>query len=151
MIDTKLTTCGNLLYQWILARVAEGGRIKVDLQDFQAWTAEYREKPYSDREILDALRQLKELQLIDVSKTEVTLEVNQPFHPVFSPQTDAHLLMTQCDRPERFKMLRTIVGSVLFGLAAISVGIAIGKLQSQNVTLPNPWSIFTEQSIYSGH
>ncbi len=45
MLEAKLTTCASLLYQWILPRVTLGTKLKVDLQDFQAWAGEYQESP----------------------------------------------------------------------------------------------------------
>jgi cytochrome c-type biogenesis protein CcmH/NrfG len=47
--------------------------VKVDIRDFQAWSAEFKEFPYSEREIFQALRQLKQLELINVAKTELTI------------------------------------------------------------------------------
>ena len=138
MLDTKLTTCAYLLYQWIVPRVTAGEKTKVDLQDFQAWTAEYREKPYSDREILDALRQLKELQLINVSRTEVTLEVNQVQYPSLNVQQPAQLLLNEeSDRPNRFMLLRIIVSSLILGLTSIGFGLAFSKIHPPNYTPPD--------------
>ncbi len=47
--------------------------VKLDMRDFQAWSAEFRDFPYSEREILQAFKQLKQLELISVAKTEVTV------------------------------------------------------------------------------
>lgn len=47
--------------------------VKLDMRDFQAWSAEFRDFPYSEREILQAFKQLKQLELINVAKTEVTV------------------------------------------------------------------------------
>jgi hypothetical protein len=151
MLETKLTTCASLLYQWILARVSSETKLKLDLQDFQAWTAEYREKPYSDRELLDALRQLKELQLIAVSKTEVTLEVNQEQHPNLYAQPPAERLLTESDRPNRsLVLLRIIVGSLILSFASIGFGLGLTMLRPQTLTAPHPWSVLGGDNLNSG-
>ena len=150
MLETKLTTCASLLYQWILSRVSSETKLKLDLQDFQAWTAEYREKPYSDRELLDALRQLKELQLIAVSKTEVTLEVNQEQHPNLYAQPPAERLLTD-ERPNRsFLLLRIIVGSLILSFASIGFGLGLTMLRPQTFTAPHPWSVLGGDNFNSG-
>jgi hypothetical protein len=73
MLKEELTPCANLLYQWILRKVSGPSLVKVDIRDFQAWSAEFKEFPYSEREIFQALRQLKQLELINVAKTELTI------------------------------------------------------------------------------
>ncbi|MFB2919434.1 hypothetical protein [Aerosakkonema funiforme] len=147
MLETKLTTCANLLYQWLLPRVTDAGKLKVDLQDFRAWTAEYREKPFSDREILDALRQLKELQLITVSRTEVTLEVKQQNFSLDN-QPPTQLLLKQSDRPNRLLLLlRITVGSLLLGLTSVTFGLALLQTQPQVLSTPNQWSVLGEKSV----
>ncbi|MCT7948740.1 hypothetical protein NG798_02960 [Ancylothrix sp. C2] len=73
MLQEELTPCANLLYQWILRKVSGPSLVKVDIRDFQAWSAEFKEFPYSEREIFQALRQLKQLELINVAKTELTI------------------------------------------------------------------------------
>ncbi|MBW4577369.1 MAG: hypothetical protein KME08_19045 [Aphanothece sp. CMT-3BRIN-NPC111] len=160
MLEAKLTTCANLLYQWILPRAATGTNLKVDLQDFQAWTGEYREKPFSDREILDALRQLKAFQLINVSKTEVTLEVNPLEESSLNTQSPAQLLLVEADTsignkhqqpPNRFKLfLRVISGSLILGLTSVVIGLALVQLQPEVLTTPDPWSVLGEKNIGSG-
>lgn len=151
MLETKLTTCANLLYQWLLPRATAGGNLKVDLQDFQAWTAEYREKRFSDREILDALTQLKELQLITASKTEITLEVRQPDFS-FDTQPADQLLLGDSDRLNRLMLLsRIMAGSLFLGLISMAFGLALVQTQPQVLTTPNQWSVLGEKSVDSGN
>jgi hypothetical protein len=64
MLEAKLTPCASFLYQWILARARLETQLKINLQDFQAWTGEHRERCYSDHEIIEALQELKKLELI---------------------------------------------------------------------------------------
>lgn len=161
MLEAKLTTCASLLYLWILPRTSPETKLKVDLQDFQAWTSEYREKPYSDREILDAFRQLKELQLIRVSKTEVTLEASPVEDFSLNPQLSDHLFLgdsetfpqnTPCDRPNRFMtFLRISVGSLALGLVSVGFGLALMQLQPEVLTMPHPWSVLGEKNTDSGN
>lgn len=149
MLETKLTTCANLLYQWLLPHSRAGGKFKIDLLDFQAWTAEYREKPFSDREVLDALRQLKELHLITLSKTEVTLEVIQ--HDMLSfntPIATDVLLAEECDRPNKLLLLSKILGfSFVLGLASIGFSVALLQAQPEALIAPHPWSVLGEKNI----
>jgi hypothetical protein len=151
MLETKLTTCASLLYQWILPRVTEAEKLKIDLQDFQAWTGEYGDKSYSDREILDALTQLKQLQLLNVSKTEVTLEVNQTSHPNLYAQVAENMVRGGCDRPNRYLLLLEIVASSIFlALTSVGVGLALAKLQPQSLTTPHPWSVLAGEKVNPG-
>jgi hypothetical protein len=140
MIETKLTNHASLLYQWILPRVVDGEKLTIDLQDFQAWTAEYREKPLSDREILDALRQLKDLQLVSLSKTEVTLAVNPIPIDISSlnPQPPEKLLLETSDRHSNLKLFQTILAFALLGLASLGLSLTWTKLQPQNNSSPIP-------------
>ncbi|HEY9848367.1 MAG TPA: hypothetical protein V6D28_02825 [Leptolyngbyaceae cyanobacterium] len=149
MLETKLTTCANLLYQWLLPRSSAGGKFKIDLQDFQAWTAEYREKPFSDREVLDAIRQLKELHLIRASKTEVTLEVIQRDLLSFNTPIPTDILLTEeCDRPNRLLLLFKILGiSFVLGLASIGFGLVLLQTQSGTLIAPHPWSVLGDKNI----
>lgn len=160
MLEAKLTTCASLLYHWILPRAATGTNLKVDLQDFQAWTGEYREKPFSDREILDALRQLKAFQLINVSRTEVTLEVNPLEDSSLNTRSPAQLLLVEADTsienkhqqpPNQFKLFsRVISGSLILGLTSVVIGLALVQLQPEVLTTPDPWSVLGEKNIGSG-
>ncbi|MCL1463570.1 hypothetical protein [Argonema galeatum] len=148
MLETKLTTCANLLYQWLLPRATASSKLKVDLLDFQAWTAEYREKPFSDREILEALRQLKELQLVTVSRAEVTLEVKPENNVFFNTERPTE----SSERPDRFmQLLRIILGSFFFGLISITFGLVMVQIQPQVLTTPNQWSVLGERNIDSGN
>lgn len=74
MLQENLTPCATLLYQWIVRKISnKNNMVKLDMRDFQAWSAEFRDFPYSEREILQAFKQLKQLELINVAKTEVTV------------------------------------------------------------------------------
>lgn len=151
MLETKLTTCANLLYQWILPRVTAGKKLTVDLQDFQAWTAEFREKPFSDREILDALRQLKELNLINVSKTEVTLEVKAENNLTFNTQLAAQMLLEESDRSTRLvDGVRIISGSLVLAIASVLLGLALVQKQPEVLNTPHPWNVLGEKNIGAG-
>lgn len=148
MLETKLTTCANILYQWLLPRASADSKLKVDLLDFQAWTAEYREKPFSDREILEALRQLKELQLITVSRTEVTLEVKPENNLFFNTERPKQ----ESERPDRLmQLLRIISGSLFFGLISITFSLILVQIQPQVLSTPNQWSVLGEKNIDSGN
>lgn len=149
MIEAKLTPCASLLYQWILARVPVETKLKIDLQDFQAWTGEYRERSYSDREILEALYQLKTLDLIGASKTEVTLEVKPIEDESLNLSPTAQLFLTQSDRSHssnRWLLLAKIVGgSFVLGIASVVLGLAIAQTQPQIFHLSSPWSVLGEK------
>jgi hypothetical protein len=148
MLEAKLTPCASLLYQWILARVPQETKLKVDLQDFQAWTGEYREKSYSDREILEALRQLKTLDLIGVSKTEVTVEAKPVEDESLNIHPTAQLFLGASDRSEesnRWLLLAKIVlGSLALSVTMVVLGLSIAQTQPQIFNTSNPWSVFGE-------
>lgn len=152
MLETKLTTCASLLYQWILPRVTDSEKLKVDLQDFQAWMGEYCDKSYSDREILDALTQLKQLQLIKVNKTEVTLEVNQTSHPNLYAQVGENIAGEESDRPNRYALVlvEIFASSIFLAFTSVGVGLALARLQPQSLTTPHPWSVLAGEKINLG-
>lgn len=78
MLDAKLSPCASLLYKWVLLKAPAGTQVKVDLQDFKAWSGEHRKRPYSDRQIAYALSQLKDFDLVTVTRTEVTMKMKHP-------------------------------------------------------------------------
>lgn len=159
MLEAKLTPCANLLYRWILWRNPEGGKLKVDLQDFKAWTGEYREKAYSDREIFDALKQLKELQLLAVAKTEVTLDVKPPENGTLALRSPVEMLVEEWDCPEygfaspnptpanRFvELVRILSGSLVLSVTSVALGLALVQTQPQILSNPHPWSVLGEKT-----
>ncbi len=160
MLKAKLTPCANLLYHWILWRNPSGGKLKVDLQDFQAWTGEYREKAYSDREIFNALKQLKELQLLAVAKTEVTLDVKPPENGKCGARSPVEMLVEEWDCPKygfvsptptpanRFvELVKIVSGSFVLSLTSVALGLALVQAQTQILTNPHPWSVLGDKTI----
>lgn len=75
MLQEDLTPCATLLYQWIVRKIAnrKNNILKFDMRDFQAWSAEFRDFPYSEQEILLAFKQLKQFELLSVTEKEVTV------------------------------------------------------------------------------
>lgn len=147
MLETKLTTCASLLYQWIQRQAKAGEKLKIDLQDFQAWTGEYREKPYSDREIFDALKQLKELHCIKLARTEVTLEVqrqcaiaNQPLPTEFMAQ--------EPERSQPWVLIPiAIVTSLALGLIPILSIFFHAQADISTFSQVNPWSVLADKNV----
>lgn len=154
MLDTKLTNCAILLYQWLLPRVAANPKLTVDLQDFQAWSAEFREKPYNYTEILEAIQKLKELQFIQLSKTEVTLEVKNLEDLSVQLQLPTQMLSVESDRQERqekaVKLVRIISGTLALAAATFLVGLTLLQSQPEILNIPHPWSVLGEKNIDSG-
>jgi hypothetical protein len=155
MLETKLTNCAILLYQWLLPRVSANPKLTVDLQDFQAWSAEFREKPYNYTEILEAIQQLKERQFIQVRKTEVTLEAKNLQDLSLQIPLPTQMLSAESDRQERrekiFKSIRIVSGSLALAMTSFLIGLTI-ILQSQPeiLDIPNPWNVLGEKNIGSG-
>lgn len=143
MLQENLTPCANLLYQWIVQKVSTKNNniLKLDLRDFQAWSAEFRDFPYSEREILKAFRELNQLELISVAKTEVTVRAKHWDSLTGHRQQQAQAFM---------------LGSVYLtsGIAVLLAALLLGGLkfpptakditslqtQLQNLKLPNPWN-----------
>lgn len=154
MLDTKLTNCAILLYQWLLPRVSANPKLTVDLQDFQAWSAEFREKPYNYTEILEAIQKLKELQFIQVSKTEVTLEVKNLEDLSVQMQLPTQMLSVESDRQQRhektIKILRILSGSLAISIATYLIGLTIFQNQPEILNIPHPWSVLGEKNLGSG-
>lgn len=154
MLETKLTNCAILLYQWLLPRVSANPKLTVDLQDFQAWSAEFREKPYNYTEILEAIQKLKELQLIRVSKTEVTLEAKNLEDLSEQIQLPTQMLSVESDRQENqgkiVKLARIISGSLTLAVASLVIGLSLLQSQPQILNIPHPWSVLGEKNIGSG-
>ncbi|XWK90845.1 MAG: hypothetical protein U7127_12610 [Phormidium sp.] len=154
MLDTKLTNCAILLYQWLLPRVSANPKLTVDLQDFQAWSAEFREKPYNYTEILEAIQKLKELQFIQVRKTEVTLEVKNLEDLTVQMQLPTQMLSVESDRQQRqekiVKLVRIISGSLALAIASFMIGLTILQRQPEILNTPHPWSVLGDKNIGSG-
>jgi hypothetical protein len=148
MLEAHLTPCANLLYGWMLRRRTAGTPLKIDLQDFQALTSEYREQPYSDREIFEALQQLKQLQLIAVARTEVTLGVKPPDSSSLNTPQPARSFIEERARPNRFLLLLQILsGSFALGLTSVILGLALVQTQPMTLITPHPWSVLGEKNI----
>lgn len=155
MLETKLTSCTILLYQWLLPRVSANPKLTVDLQDFQAWSAEFREKPYNYTEILEALQKLKELQFIQLSKTEVTLEAKNLQDLSVQMQLPTQMLSVESDRRRErqekiVKLIRIISGSLALSIATFLVGLTLLQNQPEILNIPHPWSVLGEKNLGSG-
>ena len=135
MLEVKLTPCATMLYHWILRKFPNSDQRKIDLQDFQAWSGEYRDNAYSDREIFEALQQLKKNHLVSVSHTEVTLGVRLGNPKIVAPQSSSPLLGSQTNsasdrsagystHPRLLISLITIT-SFIFGFVPIALGLSI--------------------------
>ncbi|MFB2934042.1 hypothetical protein ACE1B6_02070 [Aerosakkonemataceae cyanobacterium BLCC-F154] len=153
MLDTKLTNCAILLYQWLLPRVSANPKLTVDLQDFQAWSAEFREKPYNYTEILEAIQKLKELQFIQVSKTEVTLEVKNLEDLSVQMQLPTQMLSVESDRQQRHEktltLIRIISGALAFAGATFLISLTVLQNQPEILNIPHPWSVLGEKNLGS--
>jgi hypothetical protein len=165
MLQAKLNPCANLLYGWIQRRGSGESQVKLDLQDFKAWTAEYRDHPYSDREIFDALQQLKETNTVAIAKTEVTLglkprEIQGTVGPLSLELLLAECNLTEDNSPNRwswnnfegyrpnafFTVSLIVLTSFLFGIIPL---VAVQSLpETQLVTLETltPWSVLGENN-----
>ncbi|MCT7985290.1 hypothetical protein NG796_18615 [Laspinema sp. A4] len=167
MLEAKLNPCANLLYGWIQRRGSGESSVKVDLQDFKAWISEYRDRPYSDREIFDALQQLKELAAVGISKTEVTVWVKPREMQGSTEHPSLELLLNECnitaensrnqhhwndflgDRPNRFLTVSLIVlTSFLCGLIPLIAVQTVPETQLAQVETLTPWSVLGENDTY---
>lgn len=156
MLEAKLTPCANLMYSWMMGREKGDRQVKVDLQDFQAWTAEYREKAYSDREIFSAFQQLKQHNLIKVARTEVTVKVNDIVTATSLKPQAAEMLLSDSDKSrlnrERHRQhpwrLVSLVAlcSLIFGLYPIAVASSLTSKVEWTPTSFNAWTVLAEKS-----
>ncbi|WP_017717198.1 hypothetical protein [Kamptonema formosum] len=143
MLQENLTPCAGLLYQWIVQKVSTKNNniIKLDLRDFQAWSAEFRDFPYSEREILKAFRELGQLELISVAKTEVTVRAKRWDSLRGNRQQQDRARMS---RPVYLtSCIAVLLAALLFGglkFAPSAADLTSLQTQWQNLKLPNPWS-----------
>jgi len=80
LVNFKLSPCARLLLDWFRLKSPPGVVFKARLQDFQALMAEHdlrRGKPYSMRQIRNAVSQLQELELIDIKHDEMHLSTRE--------------------------------------------------------------------------
>ncbi len=167
MLEAKLNPCANLLYGWIQRRGTGESQVTVDLQDFKAWTAEYRDHPYSDREIFDALQQLKEWEAVAIAKTEVTLAVKPTKVEGWIEQPSLEWLLNECNltgenagnqrnwhhssslRPNRFLTVSlVVVTSFLCGLIPLGAAQTFPETLFASVETLTPWSVLGEPNNY---
>ncbi len=147
MLEAKLTPCASMLYRWIRRRDFSS-RLRIDLQDFQAWSGEYRERPYTISEIFDALGQLQKLHLLTIAKTEVTLDINSSESiPETLPRL-APLLLPQEKRPNPYKIISlVIIGSFFLGLIPILIGFAFANNPNPALlSFSSPWSVLADKN-----
>ena len=148
MLQENLTPCASLLYQWIGQKVHIKNKniIKLDLRDFQAWSAEFRDFPYSEREILKAFRELNQVELISVAKTEVTVRAKCLDSLSGSRQQPARELLS---RPVYLTsgiavlLAALIVGA--FNFAPTTNALSSLQIQLENLKLPNTGNDSNEQ------
>jgi hypothetical protein len=148
MLEAQLSPCASLLYQWVLLRVSADAKTKIDLQDFQAWTGEFREKSYSYSEVFAALSQLKDFNLVNVSRTEVTLEAKESDRFYLPSQIELNSApVTEPKTPNRWLLLTKIIAiSAILSAASVGIGIGLWKLQPEAMKTPHPWSVLGESS-----
>jgi hypothetical protein len=147
MLQENLTPCADLLYQWIVQKVSTKNNniLKLDLRDFQAWSAEFRDFPYSEREILKAFRELNQLELISVAKTEVTVRAKRWDSLRGSRQQQDRPLMS---RPVYLtSCIAVLLAALILGglkFAPSAADLTSLQTQLQNLKLPNPWNASNE-------
>lgn len=145
MLETKLSPRAALLYHWIRSRPHHDGRVTLDLQDFQAWTAEYREKPYGDREVLDALREIKAHQFVKVRKTQVTLDLladPRDREPLPNPGS-----IERGDRPNPVLLVFTsVLTAFAFGLFPLLFAFHLSQANPGSPLSPTPWAVLSEKT-----
>lgn len=79
MTNLQLTPCARLLWEWVLLKAPAGTDVVVDLRDFRAVTAEsHRGKPYSMRQIRNAVNQLEELDLLVIKYERLKMQARHP-------------------------------------------------------------------------
>ena len=177
MLNAKLTPSARELYRWILRRKRDDSKLKVDLQDFQAWASEYGENAYSDREITDALEQLQQNQLVALARLEATLRIKAP--PSLLLPEDKLLIEELNARRENSKgenskgenskgensgryklstplnpfMLVSLVtlSSFLVGLIPLAVGLAVARDSQPAISSYNPWQVLGEKDSSGSH
>lgn len=139
MLQENLTPCATLLYQWIVRKISNrNNMVKLDMRDFQAWSAEFRDFPYSEREILQAFKQLKQLELISVAKTEVTVRAknwntSQGSRLAFVGGLRSHPIYLKC-------CLVLLLSAGLFGALKLTPAASNSTwlhTQLENLKLPN--------------
>jgi hypothetical protein len=144
MLEAKLSPCASLLYQWVLLRVHTDSKLKIDLQDFQAWTGEFRERSYSYTEVFEALSQLKDFNLVNVSRTEVTLEtkVNDLFDPLNQIEETS---IAKTANPWLL-LAKIVTVSAILSAISLGIGISLWKLQPEGLNSPHAWSALGERN-----
>jgi hypothetical protein len=135
------TQCASLLYHWILQQTSTESQIKLNIRDFQAWSAELRDTPYPDSEIFAAFSYLNKLQLINISQTEITI---QNPHPE-KIQNKARQLKTSrwlqpFSRTTGLILFLSIVGIGVVRWIPIEYLASLPQATPQSYGMPNPWS-----------
>lgn len=155
MLEAKLTPCATMLYHWILRKFTSEP-IKIDLQDFQAWTGEYLEKSYSDREIFEALQQLKQKHLVTIGHTEVTLGVRLGDPKSVASQPSISMLAEEDRvsdqksgaRPHPILLISLVtLTSFIFGLIPILVGFSVLPSSDSTHLSGKPETVLAQKDI----
>jgi hypothetical protein len=144
MLEAKLSPCASLLYQWVLSRVHTDTKLKIDLQDFQAWTGEFRHRSYSYTEVFEALSQLKDFNLVNVSRTEVTLEAK--VNDLFDPLDRIEEAPTTKTANPWLLLAKIMTISAILSTVSVGIGISLWKLQPETLNSPHAWSALGEKN-----
>lgn len=158
MLEAKLTPCATMLYHWILRKFPTSDSMKIDLQDFQAWTGEYRATAYSDREIFEALQQLKQNHLVTVGHTEVTLAVrladpnavaSQPALPILATEENQASTRLKRQHPHPILLVSLIMfASFMVGMIPILLGLSVLPSYNWSPLNEKPETVLNEKDIY---
>lgn len=135
------TQCASLLYHWILQQSSTEGQIKLNIRDFQAWSAELRDTPYPESEIFAAFGYLNKLQLINLSQTEITIQ---------NPQAEKRQEKANQSKKSDWWVPFSRTTSLILFLGVMGVGVlrlipleyiaSLPQATPQSYGMPNPWN-----------
>jgi hypothetical protein len=109
-LEFQVTPCARFLYHWLLRNTRAGNPQEIELEDFIAFTARGRSRPYSLRHVWKALKELFNLGVVDVVK-QYSWKIWKviAYHPLVAetsrseakkPQTEAKKPYLQASNPD---------------------------------------------------
>lgn len=146
MLNTQLSSCANLLYHWVLMRDSQNEGIFFDLEAFQAWTGEFLLKSATENEILDAISNLKHLNLIYLDGKLIRINrENDALEKYINPLPEVFLDYRKLNKKNYWRWGFLVAGSLcLLWSGCMWLAVKVAELSPSSVIAPTPFSVLAE-------
>jgi hypothetical protein len=91
----KLNSCTNLLYHWLVIHAQGNQALTFNCEAFQVWTSEFLPQPVTKDEVIEAIVNLKNLNLIKVENKEIRINFQERNNLLYINKLPVYFLLSQ--------------------------------------------------------